>query len=183
MPAHRKPVLGRGINDAPFPTSLKIKSYRLWNNMLSRCYGKRTKANVCYTGCEVDPVWFSYMTFKEWFDAQGHEDWALEKDLLKPGNKVYGPETCVMVPPWVNQAIVHLSAVGYSFKSYKKSKQYHVAVSGKWIGAFDTEAEAETAWRAARINAIAEIIDRYKLEPNYDPRVVEALEVKAQALL
>lgn len=89
-------VRGVGVNDAPFPMSVKPKSYQCWVNLIARCYGKPQKSWACYAGCTVDSSWHRYMSFKAWYDANYRDDWDLEKDLLNPGNKVYGPEACVL---------------------------------------------------------------------------------------
>lgn len=171
MPAHRKLVMGRGVNDAPFPTSLAMQSYRLWNNILSRCYGVRTKANVCYEGCEMDPSWFSYMTFVEWYDAHHRDGWELEKDLLVPGNKVYGPDTCVFVPHYLNLAITKLDSKGYSVDKRLKIKPYIVMIGDTYIGGYATPEEAWEAWAIARANHLLDVHDRYIKEPGFNWQV------------
>jgi hypothetical protein len=47
--------------------------------------------------------WLRASNFVAWKKTQYQEvDWALDKDLLVVGNKVYSPETCIYVPQWLN---------------------------------------------------------------------------------
>ncbi|EKT3982618.1 hypothetical protein QEF67_003184 [Klebsiella aerogenes] len=77
----------------------KTREYKLWQRMLARCYG--SSAHPCYEGCSVAPEWLTFTTFREdikqlpgysdWLEDKG---WALDKDSIVEGNKVYSPSTC-----------------------------------------------------------------------------------------
>lgn len=180
MPAHRKLVKGVGVNDAPFPTTVKIDSYNTWLNMLGRCYAPARQD--CYAGCTVDPRWHSYMAFKEWYDTNHRDGWHMDKDLLVPGNRVYGPDACVFVPAYINDGIIRTDARGWTISKSHPKTPYQVIVCGKNVGRFATEDEARRAWVVTRISAIIEMIDRYMHEPSWDARVVEALRLVAGEL-
>ncbi len=176
MPAHRKLVRGVGVNDAPFHTTVAIKSYNQWLNIIGRCYGKRNSSNSSYVGCTVDPVWHSYMAFHDWFETNSRDGWHLEKDLLVEGNRVYGPQFCVMVPHYVNLAITRVNARGWTFVAERKNNPYHVKVSDKFVGRFKTEEEAVIAWRREKVVELERVVAEYQAEPEgNDPRVVTAL--------
>ena len=56
-----------------------------------------------YADCTLDPRWYKLSAFKEWiekWDDYGNKE--VDKDILIPGNKHYGPDTCLMVRPSVN---------------------------------------------------------------------------------
>ena len=175
-------VKGVGVNDAPFPTTTKIKSYTQWLNMLARCY-VTSKNHASYIGCTVDLRWLSYMAFHEWFEKNARDGWHLDKDLLAPGNKVYGPDTCVMIPDYVNVGMIRLNARGWTITNDGRAKKYQVIVCGKAIGRFHTALEAESAWKIARIEHLKEVIARYEAESNPDSRVVIALRAVAAGLV
>ena len=84
--------------------------YTLWSNMLSRCYGAKTQSRQpTYQGCEVSDNFKSFNFFTEWCQEQvgfGMDGYALDKDLLMGGNKVYSEDTCVFLPRLVNQALI-----------------------------------------------------------------------------
>lgn len=79
------------------------RSYKCWSNMLRRCYGISTQAKQpCYIGCSVCSEWLIYSDFKSWYDEYYVDGFALDKDLLVKGNKIYSPDTCVFVPQALN---------------------------------------------------------------------------------
>lgn len=84
------------------------KHYTIWKAMMSRCYHEKShKYRPTYVGCTVCPDWHNYQNFAIWYDnrvVQG-VDLDLDKDLLVVGNKIYSPETCVLVPTKINNLI------------------------------------------------------------------------------
>lgn len=106
-----------GLNDIDEPVAevingrrVKCIFYRKWQNMLERCYSKRySEKNPTYLGCSVCEDWLKLSKFKSWFDQQPKErhSWHLDKDILFFGNKVYSPETCLLIPDWLNSFIAH----------------------------------------------------------------------------
>ena len=82
------------------------KEYRLWNNMINRCYNeKELNRNPTYKDCHVSEDWRYLSNFKEWCNRQigfEQEDWHLDKDILVKGNKVYSEDTCCFVPKEIN---------------------------------------------------------------------------------
>jgi hypothetical protein len=88
------------------PDGKLTKAYQNWADMMRRCYdssfhvGKPT-----YTDCVVANEWHNFQVFAEWFYAQPlghHHDAELDKDILSPGNKIYSPEYCSLVPHRIN---------------------------------------------------------------------------------
>jgi hypothetical protein len=98
------------------------------------------------------------------------QDWegkALDKDILKPGNRVYSPDNCVFVPQEVNNLICN--GVGnsckypqgvYFFKRTGKFQTY-CTVNGirKHLGYFNTSEEAARAYNAAKSKEIRRVAD------------------------
>ena len=73
-------------------------AYETWGDMFKRCYSaERLQRNPTYQGCSVNPVWFNFQVFAEWFDKNYQKGFQLDKDILVEGNKEYGPSTCMMV--------------------------------------------------------------------------------------
>ena len=78
--------------------------------MLQRCYDEKTKKKYNYykdvSCCEE---WLLYENFHEWLHLQpnfnkwvNENRWAIDKDILTKGNKIYAPDMCCLVPPNVN---------------------------------------------------------------------------------
>ena len=106
-------IYSKGIIGQKYKTRLKnkeIKEYKIWRSMLQRCYDEKTKERHKYykdvTCCEE---WLLFENFYEWLHGQENFDkwlngkrWAIDKDILIKGNKIYSPNTCCLVPPNVN---------------------------------------------------------------------------------
>jgi len=106
----RKKVCGVGINDVSGSTNPETPNrtlghyYTLWSRMLERCYYPPYQAKrPTYIGCTVDPRWHYLSNFKQWYEEQGGERGKqLDKDIISPNNKVYGPDTCFLVSHQLN---------------------------------------------------------------------------------
>lgn len=86
----------------------RTKEFESWSGMLKRCYCPKTQERQpSYKGCTVHPVWHNFQVFAKWYTEQpGYaEGWDLDKDLLVEGNKVYGPDTCVLLPRQINSLV------------------------------------------------------------------------------
>lgn len=86
----------------------KSASYVTWFSMMSRCYGNEHEYLQCsYKGCQVCEEWHNYQNFAKWYEDNFYdyeESLELDKDIIKYGNKLYSPETCLFVPKSVNVA-------------------------------------------------------------------------------
>ena len=102
----RKLVYGIGINDVMISGFSTSKIGRRWYNIIKRT--DRRNPNIygfetTYKDCTLDPRWFKLSAFKEWSEQwDDYENKEIDKDILIPGNKIYGPETCLMVRPLIN---------------------------------------------------------------------------------
>ena len=102
-------VYGVGILGTKYPSTINgihTKEYKLWKNMLVRCYSDTQYST--YEGCEVSDNFKSYEYFYEWCHSQigfDNEGWHLDKDLLIKGNKVYSENACVFLPQEINSVL------------------------------------------------------------------------------
>lgn len=169
-----KSVCGVGVNDVEYAITKKesycvdgkrrrrviwtCPYYVRWVGMLSRCYNENTqKYQPTYTDCSVDPEWHRFSSFRLWMSGQDWEGNDLDKDLLVEGNKVYGPDTCIFVPPEVNLFIAHRKASEAGLPSgvtcestIKGGFKYKASViyEGKYksVGKYNTVEEAHNAY-------------------------------------
>ena len=86
----------------------QTKEYSVWFQMIRRCFNKRERETT-YKNVTCCDEWLNFENFYEWLHNQPNFDkwlngdrWALDKDILIKGNKVYSPETCCLVPHNVN---------------------------------------------------------------------------------
>lgn len=105
--------------------------YFVWSTMIRRCYDPNVfKKLPTYINCSVDPRWHNFQVFAEWYYNNSKKirgiKFHLDKDLLIDGNKVYSPETCVILPARINLFLANKKSnnvsgfIGVSFDSASK---------------------------------------------------------------
>ena len=86
-------------------------SYNKWVTMVNRCYEPDNDSYIRYGGKGVYVVeeWLNYEKFLLWFNKQPNKDkseYHIDKDIIsEKGIGHYSPETCELVPPYINQLI------------------------------------------------------------------------------
>ena len=108
------------------------------------------------------------------------QDWEgkfIDKDLLFPGNKVYGPDTCVFVTRQLNNIFTDHGGRGpHKQGVYKHGRDgiYVAQISRygkqKEIGYYDNEEAAYECYKKARREYLIEVANKQK-----DVRLVKAL--------
>lgn len=189
-------VRGIGTNDAGYSVyrsetvdgSRKIvwrcQFYRAWSNMIDRCYSEKHKASYpTYAGCSIDADWCSFSAFRKWMESQEWQGMYLDKDILIPGNKVYGPDTCVFVPCALNNFICESGAlrgewplgVSWNINAGKFRSLCRNPFAGKveHVGYFDSPEEAQEAYRARKHEHACRYADMQT-----DPRIAKALRTR-----
>lgn len=158
----RRKVLGVGVNDANYKISLTIGGkttncpfYQKWRQMLTRCYSKNLPLRRrTYVGCSVVEEWLLFSVFKAWMKTQDWEGKQLDKDIIIPGNKVYGPESCVFISQSINNLLntrvfdKSEIARGVSWNHNLGKYQAHCSVNSKskGLGYFKSEDRASIAY-------------------------------------
>jgi len=166
------------------------KSYKVWQGMLERCYSPKLHKNrPTYKGCSVSEDWHDFQNFAKWFDNNYIEGFELDKDILgycTSKYKMYSPETCLFVPPEVNNLLVSSDATR---GETKLGTQKHIEKNGRWEGRYEakissgvkgsrflgihyTEESAQDAYIKAKIKIIEGIIS----QDSYGIKVKEGLQ-------
>ena len=107
-PELRSLCYGVGINDVMIPYFTKTRTWKTWSGIIRRTDNRDPKwinehSKKSYLGCTLDLRWYKLSVFKEWIEQwDDFENKEVDKDILIPGNKHYGPDTCLMVRPSVN---------------------------------------------------------------------------------
>ena len=183
-------VCGVGINDADYAVSPTIDGkqvhchiYETWKSMLQRCHSKKVLARYpTYIGCSVATEWHSFMTFRNWMSEQQWRNKALDKDIIKPNNKVYGPDTCMFVTTSINNLLTDSKAirsrwpqgVGYEKNGCKKYCAFiKIKTKKTHLGVYDTPEEAHAAYCLAKADYIESLFPELTGE---DPRLIPALQ-------
>jgi len=188
-----KIVYGAGLNDADYVPEVRVfingKQKRIWicpffstwRDMLKRCYSHRFQSKQStYINCSVSPEWLLFSEFRNWMNNQPWEGNDLDKDILHPGNKQYGPDKCVFVPHALNNFITDNRAsrgdypIGVSFckQNSKFRAQCNNPFTGKQehLGYFYGPDEAHEAWRKRKHELACIYADMQT-----DERIAEAL--------
>jgi hypothetical protein len=183
-------IYGVGINDLSgnidYVTNLKDSMgnitwrcpfYSRWRIMLSRCYADD---RACYQGCTVSDEWRYFSNFKKWMESRSWEGKEIDKDILVPGNRVYGEEFCLLVTHKLNNIIKHMpgsdhptgvfesnSGLRYRSQIKKDGKVYD-------LGTFDTVEEAAFTYNKHRRAFLLEVVNGLTLDDTSDVEATRA---------
>lgn len=174
-------ILGKGFNSKKYGflcypkrcASVKHKKtqhYQYWTNMLTRCYDPNYLIKYpTYKHCKVCDEWLDYQEFALWIDpylTENKKGWHLDKDLLFKGNKIYSPETCVLVPEEINLILGNKGfsselPVGVTRSKVHSKFMATLNENGKprYLGIFNTPEEASSCYiinKELQVRAVAE---------------------------
>jgi hypothetical protein len=182
-------LYGVGVGARKYTSSISGKhrpEYQLWKAMLRRCYSEKERHLLpSYEGCTVSENFKSFDYFYEWCQEQVGfivNGFALDKDILVKGNRVYSEDTCVFVPKAVNQLLITKNSCRGDYVigvSFDKSRDKFVAKCGQGgrnplsLGRFNTEIEAFLVYKKAKEAYIKQVAEQYK--DVIDPRAYKAL--------
>lgn len=154
------------------------KIYRIWRAMLQRCYDPyELNRHPSYIDCYVCNEWLCFQNFAKWWEENvyncNNECMCLDKDILIKGNKIYSPNTCIIVPERINKLFIR--------KERKKDKNLPIGVcyynnnglmakisktrkDNEIVGVFplDKPFQAFTCYKQAKENYIKQVADEHK---------------------
>jgi len=164
--ANRKLIHGIGINDAWFTVKPTIngkrvpyKPYLAWSHMLKRCYSDLFQMEKpTYVSCTVCEEWLIFSNFEKWMLTQNFDGLALDKDIIKQGNKIYAPEYCRFISQALNSLLTTHGAargdlpLGVDWHNASKKYRAKISINGKQkiLGYFKTAQEAKAAYDKAK---------------------------------
>lgn len=185
-------VYGVGVNNFHGAISLNgvhIREYKIWTEMLRRCYSIGIKVNrPSYTNCIVDDWLLDFSNFYKFardqigfFDRDSNgKSFHLDKDILGNG-KLYSTETICFIPPEINAFKTNRKStkgeypIGVLFHkaSGKLISQITVNSTKKYLGVFDNPYDAFSAYKVEKEKQSKFLAEKYKSV--IDPRVYQAL--------
>lgn len=153
--------------------------YLCWMHMIERCYYEKNKKlhPSYYDKCTVCDEWHNFQTFANWYKEREYEcdgRLHLDKDIKNPGNTVYSPENCLLVPQRINMLFLNKpNKRGLPNGIIKHSKGYLAKYKGKELGVYETIDEAYSIYSNKKMKDIIKVANEYKnIIPN---EVYEAL--------
>lgn len=166
----------------------------MWYGMKARCKPGAQQVNrPNYKGCVIG--FADIDEFKEWaaiqpgydcYDENGRR-YHLDKDLIHPGNKIYAPEFCSLVPARINTLMLDCGSkecTGVSFHKATGKWQARVQTNEgrEYLGVYETAEIARFAWRVKKAHAIRMAMAWYQEKEGFDVRVYESLISQARVL-
>lgn len=145
-----------------------VESYNVWHDMIRRCYSEKSKEKfqAYFHICMVSKLWHNYQNFAEWFNENKYEvDGRLhiDKDILYPGNKIYCPDTCLLVPQRINMLFLNKpNKRGLPNGIVRYSDKYLVKYNGVEYGYRNTLEDAFELYARVKKDAIIKIANEYK---------------------
>ena len=172
--------MGVGKYRCKYPNGVHTIEYQNWIAMIRRCYDVDRKSTypAYYGSCEVCEEWHNFQTFGKWYEENfyqvGTERMHIDKDILVRGNRIYSPDTCILVPQRINMLFMSKPNKHGLPNGVKPSgKKYEALYNGKYLGVFETVELAKIAHDEEKQKAIVMIANEYKDKiPN---RLYEAL--------
>lgn len=188
--AYTPTVLGKGyMGKGAYNRKTHLKEYEMWVHMLERCYSPLLKERAPgYEGVTCCDRWLNFQYFCEDIHAYGQDiydkdaKYELDKDLLVPGNKIYCPERCCLLPTELNCILTQATRsrgdlpigvfIDYDRGVYRAriSKKNHSYNSGQ---RFKTPEEAFAWYKREKESYVRERADAWS--EKLDPGVVDAL--------
>lgn len=144
-------------------------------NMLGRCYNRQMQEKLTsYVGCTVCDEWHDFQNFAEWYVSQvGNVSMEIDKDILIKGNRVYSPDTCLVVPREINSLFVrHLTdyrenGLPIGVIKDKRTSKYRATCKSKFFGQYtsclvDTPKEAFYLYKSIKEYTIRMAAEKYR---------------------
>lgn len=162
------------------------KMSSIWYNIRSRCItnGAYQEGKPTYYGCKLSDNFKNFQYFANWYSSQvGYSsNYNLDKDILVYGNKIYGENTCVLVPLELNMFFSGLVreklTLGTCFQkaSGKYISQISIGGVNTYLGLFKSEKEARDCYITAKEKEASSWYYRLKnKEFIVDKRIIEKL--------
>lgn len=190
-----KKVMGIGINDTDYKTSLVINGKRVmcpayvaWSAMLARVYSKTIHHSLpTYTNVLLCKEWHTFSNFRGWWIDNYRENCQLDKDILSGSEKIYSHETCLYIPQWLNLFILDSGKTRGDYLigcfidkrsgKYKAECRNPLTKQKERLGSFNTEIEAHNAWLKRKLELTLEIKDTLdKIDYRLYDRIVGILK-------
>lgn len=148
--------------------------YSRWRGLFDRCHGKnRLKLkNISYRSCSICKEWHNFQNFAKWCnDNNLCNGMCVDKDILIKGNKIYSPDTCIVIPDEINSRTnyntpIRKSLMGTEKIALKNGYKYIAKFQrdGKKIESkrFETELEAHKFWATSKKQHLMDVTEPFR---------------------
>ena len=163
-------IFGVWVNtDVEIVIPLDKELYKRWVFILRRCF--YTKHNKHYEDVGICDEWLTFANFKDdMMKTKGVEnllekDWAIDKDIISLGNRIYCPQYVRPVPREINNAIITSRAKRSPLAlgvTKANNGTYYVRCNGKSVKGVKTLEEAKQTYWATKKNDIDKLCEKWK---------------------
>lgn len=152
--------------------------YEKWRNMLRRCYDPYfINKNLAYKDCFVCEEWHNLQNFCKWWEENiyncNNERMELDKDILFKNNKIYSPQTCLIVPKRINLLFTKSDAIRGKYPIgvdwHNEKFRARCSILNKennkksiHLGYYNSIEEAFLSYKSFKEKYIKQIADEYK---------------------
>lgn len=145
--------------------------YTVWENMLCRCYHEKDRhLHATYEECTTCDNWHGLQNFAPWYkdnayDAGDGGRLHIDKDILFKDNKIYSPETCIMVPQRINMLFMKKNRKtdpDLPTGIRRTTNGFMAEYNTKYLGIYETLEEAVKQHTIEKRIHIKELADEYK---------------------
>lgn len=171
-------ICGVGIKGAKYPASyidangntIHTKGYDTFKSMITRCYNSRYHIQQpTYSDVWCCEEWLNRDNFEDWLRSQSNYNkflnggFALDKDILIKGNKIYSPDACCLVPQKINELFQNdkqkKDGLPKGVKKHGDKYTAYCCVNSKntYIGTYDIEQDAFNAYKTFKESLIKQM--------------------------
>lgn len=187
-------ILNVGIIGNKYPCAInnqRTKEYIAWQNIMHRCYDEQYKEKQpTYQDATCCDGWLLFENFYEWLHSQENfekwlngDRWAVDKDILVKGNKIYSPETCCLVSMDINTIFTKQNCrrgnfpIGVSKHGNKFRARFNNMLSSKLeiIGDYNTTEQAFLAYKFRKESYIKQVAKEEYIKGNITKQCYDAM--------
>lgn len=149
-------------------TKTNTRTYMSWKNMLDRCYGEQNKKlhPAYFEISTVCSEWLNFQIFADWYEEREYKVEGrlhLDKDIKYPGNTVYSPQTCILVPQRINMLFMNKpNKRGLPNGIVRCKSGYLAKYNHENLGIYTTVEGAYKVYANKKEATIKQIADEYK---------------------
>lgn len=167
------------------------KEYEVWKNVLQRCfYEKKKKTLPTYQKATCCEDWLLYDNFYEWLHSQENFDrwlngdkWAIDKDIIIKGNKLYSPDTCCLVPNNVNVLFTKRDnyrgnlpiGVKRNTRGFQANCENQLLGHRQYLGTYSTPDKAFNVYKEYKEGLIKQVAQEEYVQGNITKECYEAM--------
>ena len=164
---------GEGIYTSRVNNGPQTKCYKIWKEMLGRCYCKKVSNYKTYgeKGVIVCDEWHNFQNYVKWYYTNcKNPSFCVDKDFLHKGSKIYSPKTCCFIPNEINVQLTLRTSergnlpLGVRPCGQKFQVQINRNSKKEYLGLFNTIEDAFNKYKEVKEAYLKSLAEKYKDE-------------------